>query len=269
MHHRPGILILYAGLVLAAALAACATYPTAVSPVPQDIPTCAADYPPDAVFAARAIFAAMQGRDLRGATIDQQTAAGLVGDFAFPGFHIDAHRLLEYRAREDGPTGRYASGIVSLRDAHGRSARFMYSALYDADRDGLRIDAAETSAVYTHSPAVRVMLVPDDHLPAENALPDSWDELFTLFEGLDAMPAGGITAASQLEGHHLAIFVMDRTPAGADVALTIDIADIIRLDPAVTLSREQYRDFYGWRVAVLRPLPRRMASLSEAPPCAD
>jgi len=246
-------------LVLALAAAGCAAVPTALAPVPEPLPDDPAQYPADAVFAMRGIVGHLQGTSVRGANFSPDAHHALAAHgFDYPGFAIETHRLLNYAAREDGPTGRNASGVLTLTDKYGRRAGLLYSALYTLGEHGLSIDVAQVSAVYTATPSIRVFLVPKDKLPEPAA---TWAESYEAMRKLNEMPEGGLTDARPLDTHALAVFVLDRAEPQTDVQLSLDIPELARVLPIVHLAPRDYRDYHGWRVAIVQVEPAMQAGL--------
>lgn len=252
MPHRFGLILLYAGIVLTAVLAACASYPTALTPVPEEIPQDEQLYPQDASFAAETLFGALQGRCLPGAHIPTALAEALGEGYRYPGFSLSRHHLLEYRDREDGPTGRYSSGIIEIDDTFGRRARFMYSALYTVEKDGLHMDAAEVSAIYPDTPRAHYMLIPKADIPSAELLPATWEEFYTMLGSLNVMPESGLDSAALLETHTLVVFLLDRMPPEADIHFNINLPDILSGSSTTRVGYDQHLDMHGWRIAVIR-----------------
>lgn len=246
-------------LVLAAAILGCGAVPRTLAPVPESLPETPQSYPADATYAMRAIVGHLQGESLRGAAFSPEAHHALSAHgFDYPDFSVATHRLLHYAAREDGPEGRFASGAVTLTDSYGRRAGFAYSTLYGLNGKGLVIDVAKATPIYTTSPTIRVFLVPKDGLPAPAA---TWTETYTNLRRLDAMPADGLADSRPLDTHALAVFVLDRAAPGSDVQLSLDIPELARILPIVRLAPDDYRDYDGWRVAIIRVDPAMQAGL--------
>lgn len=250
---------LISSLLLAAALLSCTPVPKTLAPVPEELPEEASAYPLDAVHAMRGIIGHLQGLTRGGVrfTPDAHHALAAHG-FDYPDFSIKEHRLLHYSAREDGPEGRYASGSVTLTDRHGRRAGLVYSTLYTLDKSGMTIDVAQATPLYSTNPDIRVFLVPKEGLPAPAA---AWAETYEALRRLDSMPQGGLVDARALDSHALALFVMDRTSPETDVQLSLDIPELRRILPVVTVSSDDYRDYDGWRVAIVQLKPAMQAGL--------
>lgn len=254
---RSWLMPFYIGLVLLAALAACAGYPTRLAPVPQQLPARGDAIPADADYAARAIFATIQGAPLNGAYMPPEVADALDDDFDYPGFTVAEHTLYDSRERGDGPQGRFASGILRVADANGRAARIMYSATYTVGRGGLHIDAAQAAPVSVEHPRITAMLIPKDAMPQADELPQHWTGIYHTLSALNVMPEDGLTSLDQLSTHTLVVFVMDRLPAVAEVRMAFDLSDIVRLGKPLALSYDQYLDLGGWRIAVVQLRPQR------------
>ncbi|BBD08877.1 hypothetical protein [Desulfovibrio ferrophilus] len=254
-HHRTLVLC----LALAVLLAGCTRIPTTLSPVPEALPDEASAYPPDAIHAMRGIIGHLQGETLRGTRFTPEAHHALAAHgFHYSGFRVTHHRLLRYAARADGPTGRTTSGAATLSDSNGRRAGIVYSSIYTVDENGVNIDMAQVTPIYTRTPVIRVFLVPKDGLPAPAA---TWTETYKTMRRLDSMPEGGLEDARPLDTHALAVFVLDRTAPDADVQLSLDIPELKRILPIVRLKSDDYRDYDGWRVAIVRVNPAMQAGL--------
>ncbi|MBU1003548.1 MAG: hypothetical protein KKE73_13625 [Proteobacteria bacterium] len=251
--------LLILSLVLLAALLSCTPVPTTLAPVPDDLPEEASAYPLDAVLAMRGIVGHLQGKTLSGVNFSPDAHHALAAHgFDYPDFRVQDHRLLHYTSREDGPVGRYASGAVTLTDRYERGAGLVYSTLYTLGEKGLNIDVAQATPFYTTTPKIRVFLVPKDGLPAPAA---AWTDTFEAMRRLNSMPKDGLADARLLDTHALAVFLLDRTAPDAVVQLSLDIPELRRILPIVDLSPEDYRDYNGWRVAIVQVKPAMQAGL--------
>jgi hypothetical protein len=251
-----------AALALLLALGACAGAPRALAPVPAaldpDHPG-PASTPEDAAFAARAVLGRIQGAAPRGAGYAPEAAAVLDRQpFAYPGFHIAAHGLLRYAAPQGAPEARTAAGNLVLADAHGRIAGLAYDVTYHLADGALVLDRALVAPVYREAATVRAFLVPKDALPAPAP---TWEQAYAAMAALDAMPPEGLRTPHLLGTHALALFVMERMHPEADLRLNIPIPEVdVPLD-AMRPVPGVYRDYDGWRMAVVELSPGIVAGL--------
>lgn len=243
--------------VLALTLAACAGAPRALAPVPAALPDDPALHPPDAAFAARAVLGRIQGAAPRGAGYAPEAAAVLDRQpFPYPGFEAVAHRLLRYAAPADAPQSRTASGSLVLADHHGRVAGLLYDVTYRLAGGALLLERAAVAPVYRKAASVRVFLVPKDRLPGPAP---TWEQAYAAMAALDAMPPEGLHTPHLLGTHALVLFVMERMHPDTDLRLDFPIPEVgVPLD-TVRLVPGAYRDYDGWRVAVVELSPGTVA----------
>lgn len=243
---------LLAALILPLALAACATAPRALAPVPETLPDNPAHYPADAVFAATAILARIQNHATPHTAFSPQAAAALdERDFHFPGFTIAAHRLLQYTAATPGP-GRQTTGSLVLQDEYGRIGALLYQADYHLEAGTLTLDKASANPVYRKNVSIQAMLVPKMDLAP---LPDTWQQAYTTLFQQNAMPKEGLTTPHLLGTHALAIFVMERMHPETALNFNFPIPGVTTPLPKISLDPTTYHDYDGWRVAIITTSP--------------
>ncbi|WP_028586233.1 hypothetical protein [Desulfocurvus vexinensis] len=242
---------------LALTLAACAGAPRALAPVPAALPGDPALHPPDAAFAARAVLGRIQGAAPRGAGYAPEAAAVLDRQpFAYPGFEVVAHRLLRYAAPAGAPQARTASGSLVLADRYGRVAGLLYDVTYRLAGGALLLERASVAPVYREAASVRVFLVPKDRLPGPAP---TWEQAYAAMAALDAMPPEGLHTPHLLGTHALVLFVMERMHPDTDLRLDFPIPEVDMPLDTVRLVPGAWRDYDGWRVAVVEISPGTMA----------
>lgn len=245
--------------VMVVMMAACAGAPKSLTPVADAVFDDPTNIPADAAFAMRAMLAHMQGADLRGASFSPEAHHELSNHgYTYEGFSVGPHRLIRYEALDAAAleTGRKALGLVGLVDAYGRHARLAYDLEYTLAEGTLRVVDATATAVYPHNPAIRVFLIPKNKLPEPAA---NWRDAYEAARALNVMPPGGLDDTRPLDTHALVLFVMDRTAPGTDLRLSLDIPELRRVLPLVELTHTDYRDYHGWRVAVVSIPPEMQA----------
>ena len=249
-------------LMLALA-AACAGAPKSLAPMDDAVIDDPAQYPEDAVFAVRAMVAHLQGHDLRGASFSPDAHHALAGhDFDYKTFSIGPQRIIRYEALDDAPaTGRKAVGLVALRDSYGRRAHLSYDIEYTLADATMTVTKASVVSVYPGDPSARIFLVRKDRIPAPSA---SWAGAYEAMRRLDEMPPEGLSDARVFDTHALALFVMDRTAPGSDIHLSLDLPELHRVLPIINLEHKDYRDYHGWRMAIITIAPEMQARLGEA-----
>ena len=248
--------------LMLALLAACAGAPKTLAPMDDAVIDDPAHYPEDAVFAVRAMVAHLQGHDLRGASFSPDAHHSLAGHgYDYQSFSIGPHRIIRYEVLDDAPAiGRKAVGLVALRDPYGRRAHLSYDLEYTQADAAMTVTKASVVSVYPGDPAARIFLVHKDRIPAP---PASWLEAYETMRKLDEMPPDGLSDARVFDTHALVLFVMDRTAPGSDIHLSLDLPELHRVLPIINLEHKDYRDYHGWRMAIITIAPEMQARLGE------
>jgi len=223
------------------------------SDLPEPIATSLDQMPDDAAMVARAIQQRVTGTG-RG-RVQNVRFAGNVGTTLTQPWSKEASfiptgaQLYLHQAKADDPTGKTTSGRLDFEGPLGRKASVRYEALCRTTGNGILIEEARVTQVYSTFPEPLMFVVPAEVLPANAGdYPNTYVELLQ-FAGARAVPSTKTASLSkQPKDYVIFIFFLDQASDTANIS--VNVSD----EPSGIHGYKEstrYVNFGGWRVALL------------------
>lgn len=223
------------------------------SDLPEPIATSLEQMPDDAAMVAKAIQQRVTGAG-RG-RVQNVRFAGNVGTTLTQPWSKEARfiptgaQLYSHQAKADDPTGKTTSGRLDFEEPLGRKASVRYEALYRTTGNGILIEEAHVTQVYSTFPEPLMFVVPAEVLPViASGYPNTYGELLQ-FVGTRAVASTKTASPSMLPKDYV-IFVFFLGQVSDTANISVNVSDVPSGINGYNEST-RYVHFGGWRVALL------------------
>jgi len=223
------------------------------SDLPEPIATSLDQMPDDAAMVARAIQQRVTGTG-QGRAQNVRFADNVGTGLAQPwskeaGFIPTGAQLYLHQAKADDPTGKTTNGRLDFEGPLGRRASVRYDALSRTDGNGVLIEEARVTQIYSTSPEPLMFVVPAEVLPTDaSGYPNTYAGLLQFADARAVRSTKTASVSKQPKDYVIFVFFQDPVSDSANIHVKVS-------DESSGINgygkSTRYVNFGGWRVGLL------------------
>ena len=165
------------------------------------------------------------------------------------GFILTGAQLYLHQAKADDPTGKTTNGRLDFEGPLGRRVAVRYDALSRTDGNGILIEEARVTQIYSTFPEPLMFVVPAEVLPADaDGYPNTYTGLLQFVSARAVRATKAAPVSHQQKDYVIFVFFLD--PVSDSASLYVKVSDEPSGINGYSKST-RYVNFGDWRVGLL------------------